>query len=190
MKTLDASHRTLLDNFATFERAQLCLKEIEKYLWEVLVEVANELPAGRSPAFEFKLDKGGWMQANAFPDWQGTSNELIGIGIENFGLGDMISGEGCQAYVFCLPLGDTKAHKKYAALSQHLRSLLPPDGFTLAPAQYHGYMFVKSLGSVPVNTFCSRSDLKKYLREPLDTLATWLSANGTTFAASPAPSKD
>ena len=190
MKTLDSSHRTLLDNFATFERAQLCLKEIEKYLWDVLAEVESELPTGQSPAFEFKLDKGGWLQANVFPNWEGTGIELIGIGIETFDLSDMISGDGCRAYVFCLPLGDTKAMKKYTSLSQYVRALTAPSGFTHGSAQDHGYVFVKTLGGVPVNTFCSRPDLKKYLRDPLDTLIGWLHTNGPALAACPPPLKD
>ena len=186
MKSLDHSHRTVLENLETFQRAQQCVLEINDYVWAALREVTDELPTSDDPPLKFALDKGGWLQANTFPNWQGTTFELLSIGIENLGLNDLIAsggGEGCRAYIYSILLNDPKRAKDQATVSGLLRKLEPPAGFVPAPTHHHGYLFVKQLGALPVESVCSLAKLKSYFSSPLTELAEWLDANSATIAS-------
>jgi len=88
--TLNQSHRTVIENLETFQRAKQCFDEIKPYVFDVLKEVERELPKVDKPPMPFGSDKEGWLQANAFPNWQGTDLHLISIGIENSDLPDLI----------------------------------------------------------------------------------------------------
>ena len=176
MKTLDASHKTVLENLDTLERAQRCLEEIKAYRWEILQEVADELTAKYDPPLRFVLERGGWIEAKVFPNSEGTDRHLINVGIEHLEVPSIINAdaEGCRAYIFSELLADSKAAGVHKAIAQRLRQLQPPSDFTPASAQAHGYLFVKMLGNIPVDAFCSRSRLKSYFETPLTVLADWL----------------
>ncbi len=179
---LDQSHQTVLENFNTFQRAQRCLEEIEEYIQSTLHELSDEFSAAFSPAYEFTLAKEEWsyLQTRAFPNWKGSPAHLITVGIEKFTVPDLIlrdSGDGCRAYIYSELLADYKRASSYTTLAKHLRQMEAPPDFSPAPPQMHGYLFVKQLGVVEKDDFCSPSKLKAYFRHPLKELADWLTAN-------------
>lgn len=175
--TLDSSHRTVLENLGTLERAQRCLDEIKSYRWEILHELADELTVKHDPKLRFQLERGGWIEAKTFPNSQGTNRHLINVGIERLEVSSIIDPNGtaaCRAFIFSEVLADPKTASRHKALAQSLRELKPPVDFAAAPPQEHGYLFVKILGNVSIDAFCSRQQLKKYFERPLVVLVDWL----------------
>ena len=160
------------------------MDEIKAYLWDVLRELPN---ANADPSIDWDLsDKHGYLQADAFRNWQGTDLHLIGIGMECLTVPDIIAPEtadGCRAFIYCHLLADRKVAAKHTSLAQRLSALRPPKGFVPAPPGQDGYLFVKMLGSLPVGSFCSRSDLKSYFQNPLSTLVDWLAVTAPEIAS-------
>ncbi len=184
-QSLDASHQTLLDNFHTFLRAQRCLEEVKTYVRETLKEVEGELPVMKTPPSRFKYNKDGWLQADAFLgglENEKSTHHLVSIGIDNLDVSHIIATGECRAYIYCGLLADSNKTEWHGLVGKFLGQLKPPNGFTPAPTDSEGYVFVKRLGKLPVSGFCSSAELKKYLREPLVTLVGWLTANALSIA--------
>ena len=184
---LDQSHRTVLKNFSTFQRAQRCLEEAEEYLQAILKEVADELSGEHPPNYQFALGWDGWryLQTRAFPDWDKSGAHLITVGIEKLAVPDIIvpDSDGRRAYIYSEVFADTKRAPSFTTLAKHIRQMEPPEGFSPAPLQMHGYFFLKRLGTLTADVFCSRSELKAYFKQPLEELVAWLIANAAHLAS-------
>jgi hypothetical protein len=184
-QSLDASHRVLLDNFQTFLRAQLCLEEIKRYLSETLKEVEGEQPPAKTPPFRFKYNKGGWLQADAFLGGlarEKNTHHLVSIGIDMLDVPYLLTTAECRAYVYSGVLADGNKQSWHKPVGKFLSNLRPPRDFVPAPSDLDGYVFVKQLGNLSVEAFCSSGELKNYFREPLNSLSEWLVANASAIA--------
>ena len=190
--TLDQSHRVVLANFGIFRRAQQCVEEITSYVWDVLREIANELPVSADPSAHVAFDTkdGGWLEVRAFPNWGGTEYPLISIGIMNLKVIDLLAEDGaeeCRAYVYSIPLQDAAQPAARKSLADQLRTLQPPDGFALARPNMHGYLFVKKLEAISADVLCSRPQLKNFFSTPLNELVVWLEVNKAKIASFSVP---
>ncbi len=184
---LDQSHRIVLENLATFQRAQRCLEEADTYIQSVLQEIADDLSAAHAPQFSFYFTPGAgsYLQTRACPNWDGTGAHLITIGIERLAVAEILapdSPDAARAYIYSELLNDWKRAASYTRIARHLRQLLPPDGFAPASPQMHGYVFVKRLAPPSVATLCDRAALKTFFMQCLEPLASWLVANAPQLA--------
>jgi hypothetical protein len=186
---LDQSHCTVLSNLETFQRARQCVDEIKSFVWDVLRELADELPESDDPPVKFSLTRegeDGYLQANTLQNWQDTGFELVSIGVENFDLPHLIGSDGaqgCRAFIYSVLLSDSKRATEYAAVGDRLRQLRPPLGYVPPSMLPPGYIFVKKLDALPPESVCSRTKLKSHFAEPILELIAWLKANYVAISA-------
>ena len=175
MKNLDQSHRTVLTNYETYQRVLRCHEEIEAYLWDVVRELKGEFDARSDSSLKWTLNEDEWwIQADAFPTWDTTKYYLMGIGVEHISIEKIIPpdiSDGCYAYVYVHPLANQKVASEFPWLKSRFRAVEPPKGFGFGTQE--GYVFKKPLGSLSVESFCSRTELKSYLQNPLNDLVEW-----------------
>lgn len=185
---LDPSHQIVLENFATFQKAQRCMDEVETYIQSILREIADELSGLHAPLYNFYFVAGSdtYLQTRAFPNWDNVGVHLITIGIERLSPANLLgtaSPEATRAFIYSELLADPKRAPRYPRTSALLRRFTPPDGFLPAAPQMHGYLFVKQIAPIPLPIVLSRPDLKSLFRQHLDTLVAWLIAQAPHLAA-------
>ncbi|MDR3405902.1 MAG: hypothetical protein P4L99_25680 [Chthoniobacter sp.] len=185
MPTLDSSHRVLLENLETFLAAQECLSDMEAFIWQAVSDLENELPEiGELPATWKAKESERWFQFDAFPNWSDTKLHLITIGIEGLTTVNLLRpdlGERCKAYIYSHVLATRDQIARFPDLTGKLRALTPPLGY-VAGSQ-GGYVFTKTLGPVSNETLLSRTDLKRFLFEPMQELIDWLVGQSSQFEA-------
>ena len=181
MKSLDQSHRVLLENLATFHRAQRCLDDADSYLWELLQNVAVSISTdfqGKLPRFNRYNERGHrYLQTRDFENWRGLGKHFVTVGIEQFDVSGLVSpGEGtaCRAYVYSEFLQDSTRAARFPDDEGLLRKIKPPAGFASAPEDMPGYIFLMNIGVVSVEDFMDSKRLLAFLKEPLRTLGEWL----------------
>ena len=192
IKELDSSHRCLLENLDTYRKMKTSYEEISEYVNDVLRELVRELNRRvqqQSLRFDEKTIPRGWFDASDLPNWKGSKDALVAIGIEGLwgGLGAIIGStsavlDQCYAYVYSpyyYSINDD------TAIDEVRRKLQPPDGFVRATQR--GYLFTKDVAEVPVGDFCNRQALAKYFREPLTLLIDWLTKNKETLRQAAKP---
>jgi len=184
MNQLDQSHRTLLENFSTFQKAEHCLKEIKEAIVANLKLLEQKLNAEHSLKFAQSWDDGSSkkeypiLQARAFQKGKGTDGSLISIsiGIEGFTVGDLLglpSERGCQAYVYSEAISNLSE-----SLRAQLHSLPAPSSFVSASLE-DCYLFTKSLGPVGADIICSPDAFQQYFYPVFKTLIDWYIANAS-----------
>jgi hypothetical protein len=190
MQTLDSSHRCVLENLASLQRAQRCLAETEDYLWSVLTEIRAVVAVPRGLTVEWEQDRRNfYLQAKTVPLGPDSKRHWLAVGLENLSVPAVVSAEaspGCRAYVFSPVLdvpGDPLAD---SAVVRALDTLPTPAGFAAPAVAQAGYLFVRPLERISVNTFCSRPELTDHFRAPLNELLAWLASVGPQLPSSSA----
>lgn len=180
MQALDSSHRCVLDNLDSLQRAQRCLTETEEYLWSVLESVPSIVSVPAGLALEWETNRRHfYLQAKAAPVGTGSKCHLLAVGLENLTVTNLMSAEanpGCSAFIFSPVLEDPKGTPAAPSVVQALRALTAPAGFAPPAVTQEGYLFVKPLERVPVATFCSRAGLTEHFRASFNELVAWLAS--------------
>lgn len=175
MNSLDQSHRTLLENIATFRLAERCLADTEVYVKGFLEELVGELGSRyrETATVGFKV---GCLQLDAFPNWRGSECHFVSIGLENIKVANLLAGAGgepCRAYIWSAYLStQSNATTPEGA---RLRSLASSTGF--GASRRSGYLAEKDLGLLTVDQMMSRDEVRRYFSVPLNHLAGWLDEN-------------
>lgn len=181
MNSLDQSHRTLLENFATFRQAERCLADTEAYVKGVLQEVLDEL-SFRYRGVAIVSFKEGCLQLDAFPNWRSSGCHFVSIGLENIKVANLFVGTGdepCRAYIWSAYLLKLEGHKPPDEAWLRTRQL--PMSFKIS--QQGGYLATKQLAPLSVDQMMNRGEVLRNLREPLETLASWLDENTDAIRA-------
>jgi len=157
--------------------------EIDGYITDVLQDLADELNSLHAAVqFDPKTISKNWFEAQYLPNWKGSQHSLLGIGIETLVAEAIVPSttvERCQAYVFSHYKENTKDRAAVVAVSDLLRTVQSPTGFTAGGKG--GYVFTMGLPTLSVEDFCNRQKLTLYFGKPLRLLLDWLMKNKQRF---------
>ena len=96
IKELDSSHRCLLEHLDTYRKMKTSYEEISEDVNDVLRELVRELNRQvqqQSLRFDEKTIPKGWFDASDLPNWKGSKDALVAIGIEGL-WGDLVLSSG------------------------------------------------------------------------------------------------
>jgi len=185
MPVLDSSHRILLENLESYQLAQQCMGEIETTIWEVAHGVKDGIANPPGLPLVWNSDqRQGWFQADAFPNWDGSSKHLIAVGIEDISVANLLTpdaGAPCRAFIYTHMEAASNEAAKRPEIRSQLSALVPPKGFV--PSAQDGYIFVKPLGNLSVDSLLSRAGLKAVFHDQMRELIDWLAAHRLAIEA-------
>ena len=184
MNSLDQSHRTVLEQLATFRLAQRCFDETEAYVLGALQQIRDEF-ASLLHGTDTLSFKEGCLQLDAFPNWQGTEFHFVSVGLEKIKVGNLLGDEPCRAFIWSAYLHQREGKAPSPDVCW-LRGATRPAGFEVS--RRRGYVAERNLGALTVDQVMNRSEVHRHFREPLADLSRWLDDHRTEIGAMAQPS--
>lgn len=176
-RLLDASTLCVLKNLRSFRQAERCLQQAEDRLEEVAREAWVAFPFAAEQSLNWWFDgKFKYVMAEVFPNWEGSNFGLLGIGLENLRVDNLVDpgAPGCHAFVFSTFVDKSPKTVANAEMELRLRGLPAPKDFAAVTLKERGYLFRKRLDCLSADSFCSAQGLADHLRAPLTVMVAWL----------------